>query len=146
MNAYTALMHRVQQNAGGGIWPHSSAHQYFIFCVGQSIVKSNAFMTFALHQDIGMKPLFGQYKGQPERSFIANLKDYDAIAPWLQAEESILLIGSSNTKGQPKATLRYLATGEEVPMGRLRQVTREEALAEDSWTLCPLTKCYYVCS
>lgn len=40
MNAYRSLMNNVRQAAGGGIWPHSSATHYFIFCVGKSLVRS----------------------------------------------------------------------------------------------------------
>lgn len=145
MNAYQSLMNNVRRAAGGGIWPHSSANHYFIFCVGQSLVKVNAFMSWAANNDIGVKPLFGKYKGQSERSFIANWDSYGDIKPWLKAEESILILGASNTKGQPIARLHYLSTGEEVPMGRMVQVTRDEAMAQDSWTICPLTKCYYIC-
>lgn len=138
-------MSNVHQAASGGIWPHSSANQYFIFCVGKSLVKVNAFMAFAVSNDIGVKPLFGKYKGQSERSFIANWSNFETIKPWLEAEESILILGRSNTKGEPLARLHYLSTGENVPLGRMVQVTRDEAMAEDSWTFCPLNKAYYLC-
>jgi hypothetical protein len=102
-------------------------------------------MAFAVSNDIGVKPLFGKYKGQSERSFIANWSNFETIKPWLEAEESILILGRSNTNGEPIARLHYLSTGESVPMGRMVQVTRDEALAEESWTFCPLNKAYYVC-
>lgn len=139
------LYERVRQNLTSGIWARSLSARYFVFCVGQSIHKQKAFIAFAYTSGIGIKPLFGSYKGQAEQSFIADMKDYDQIEPWLEAEESILLIGSCNSENQPTATLRYLATGEDVPIGRMVPVRREEALSQDSWTYDPFQKVYFTC-
>jgi hypothetical protein len=146
MTAYSTILTRVQGNLSNGIWPQSRSDHYFIFCVGQSLIKINAFMAWAVHNDVLIKPLFGKYKGQTERSFIARMDKIDRIQPWLMAEESILLIGSCNRNGQPRATLKYLATGKRVGLGYMRNVSRETALKQDSWTYCPVTKCYFVCA
>ncbi len=143
--SYDVLISRASERASGGIWPHSSANHYFIFCVGQSLVKVNAFMSWAVNHDVRVKPLYGKYRGQQERSFIANLDDLAIIRPWLVKEESILLVGQSDKHGHPKATLEYLATGVQEELGRLVQVPRDVAIAQDSWTFCPLMKVYYVC-
>lgn len=142
-----ALYERVRENmaASGGIWHRSSNKKYFIYCVGQSLIKQKAFMSWAYSNDIGVKPLFGCYKGQSEQSFISNYDDFSAIKPWLEAEESILLLGACNSRNEPKATLKLLQTGEECNLGRLRPATREYALGRTSWTFDPFTQQYYVC-
>lgn len=141
------LHERVRENMrkSSGVWARSSSDCYFIFCVGQSIIKQKAFMSFAYHGNIGIKPLIGSYKGQTEQSFIANLDDYDRIAPWLEAEESILLLGACNSDNQPEATLKFLATGQLECLGYLTLVPRDVAFAEECWTLDPFTKSYYIC-
>lgn len=146
MNDYSALLSRVNDNLSSGIWPQSRSDCYFIFCVGQSLIKINAFVAWAVHHDVRVKPLIGKYKGVSERSFIANTAELARIRPWIEAEESILLIGTCNRHGEPRATLKYLATGKRVPLGYMRNVPRKEALKHDSWTFCPVTKCYFVCS
>jgi len=145
MGAYNTLLRNAEQRAAAGIWPQSSANKYFIFCVGQDFIKVHAFMSFAANNDIRVKPLVGMYKGQSERSFIANMNDYPEIEPWLVAEESILILGRCNGQGEPTATLHYLSSNENVHMGRLVQVSRTAALRHDSWTFCPIIGCYYVC-
>lgn len=140
----TRVMERVRANAGSGIWPHSRPNQYFIFCVGQDPIKINAFMSWAYHNDISIKPLVGHYNGQPERSFIVDQKNYDAIRPWLKNEESVLLIGRVGRSGNPTAVLYYLKTDQEIDLGELRHVSREEAHSRPSWSYDPLTKCYFV--
>lgn len=141
-----ALMERVRQNMNtGGVWHRSTREEYFIFCVGQSILKQKAFMSFAYHNTIGVKPLLGCYKGQAEQSFISNYKDFLTIEPWLEAEESILHLGGCNSSNEPKATLVFLQTGIKTELGRLRAVSRDYALSCDSWTYDQFTHTYYVC-
>jgi hypothetical protein len=127
------------------IHPHSSANTYFIYCVGQSLVKINAFKAAMTHSKITAKPLLGRYKGQDERSFISSMSNYDAIAPWLNAEESILHIHSFDARDRPKATLRYLANGAAEYLGRLVPVERSVALRADSYTYDITYKTYFIC-
>lgn len=142
-----ALHERVRENiASSSVWVRSTGNRYFIYCVGQSIIKQKAFMAFAYHADIGAKPLFGYYKGQPENSYISNMKHFDQIEPWLEAEESILLIGECNSDNQPKATLKYLKNGHLEMLGHLRIVSKAVALTHDSWTYDPFSSNYYVCA
>ena len=146
MGVYDIVMRNVATAYQGGIWARSSSSRYCIFCVGQDLIKINAFMSFAVHSEIGIKPLVGMYKGTQERSFIANFGFIKEIKPWLQAEESILILGACNNKNEPKARLVYLETGVEINIGRLRQTTSDIALAGDSWTYDPFTKVHYICT
>ncbi len=142
----TTLIDRVQQNMrGGGVWARSPSETYFIFCVGQNVIKQKAFQSWAYSNEIGCKPLLGMYKGQAEHSYISNWKDYDAISPWLTGEESILFLGSCNSDNEPKAALYYLENQEYVALGHFRNVSRQEALAQEAWTYDPFTKNYYIC-
>ncbi|MFS4438613.1 hypothetical protein ACMA5I_10395 [Paracoccaceae bacterium GXU_MW_L88] len=127
----------------GGVYARSSDSEYFIYCVGQSIVKQKAFVAFALAHDIGAKPLQGCYKGVPEQSFISNMSDYPRIVSWLLEEESILHLHSHNYSNEPKATLRYMS-GEAIELGRLRAVSRKTALQHQSWTYDYLYEQYFV--
>lgn len=146
MSTFDDLSTRVWQNMGSGIWPHSRADQYFIFCVSQDPIKINAFVSFAVNSDIGVKPMWGRYKDATERSFIANMKNFAAIVPWLDGEESILVLGATNGNNEPLAYLRFLETGQVLLLGRLVIVPRDVALKQVSWTYDPFTKNYYVCS
>lgn len=140
------IIAQVRKNTAGGIWARSSADQYFIYCVGQSPIIINAFMTWAYNRQIGLKPLVGMYKGQPERSFVSNLADLDTLSPWLQRQETILVLGQCNSDNQPSATLKYLETGILEPLGHLKPVTAAVALTNDSWTYDPAFKAHYICA
>lgn len=146
MNDMSELNERVRGRMGGGIWPRSSRSQYFLFCVGQDLIKVNAFVAWAVHHDIHVKPLVGQYNGQSERSFVANYNDFLTIRPWLNDEESMLILGACNGNNEPMATLHYLDTGVEVDLGRLVIADRDAALGQRSWTYDPFTKNYFVCT
>jgi hypothetical protein len=127
------------------IHPQSSSDTYFIFCVGQSIPIIAAFKTAMVSQGIWFKALMGKYKGQSEYSFIAQMKNYARIGPWLREEESIHHIHSFNSSAEPKATLLYLKDGTEEYLGRMVPVSREEAFTHDSWTFDTTYRNYYVC-
>lgn len=130
-------------STNNGIWSRSSAAQYFIYCVGQNPIQTNAFMCWAYNNDVSIKPLLGQYKGQSERSFISRMDQFDLIQPWLRREESYLCLRSMRGADDPLATLHYLSTDTTEELGYLRQVPRHVAFKCDSWTLDPLTGCYY---
>jgi hypothetical protein len=129
----------------GGVRPSSHPQQYFIYCVGQEPDRIDAFLTYCLEEDIGVKPLYGTYNGQPEESFISNWKDFDAIQPWLSEQQSILFLDSANIRGHRKAKLIY-RSGWEEDKGLLRQVTRRLAIQQPSWTYDPYTDAYFVCT
>lgn len=128
-----------------GIHPQSSAETFFVFCVGQSIPVINAFKSAMAHAGIIVKPLMGKYKGQSEYSFVASMDNYRAIEPWLNEEESILHIHSFNSDGVPKATLLYLKEGRREELGRMFPVSRDVALACDSYTYDPWYNNYFIC-
>lgn len=127
------------------VHPHSSGETFFIFCVGQSLITINAFRASMANQGIPIKPLIGSYQGTTEHSFIARMSDYRHIEPWLNDEESILHIHDYDARDNPRATLLYLKEGTEIDLGRMYPVSREEALAEHSWTYDPVYQRYFVC-
>lgn len=127
------------------VHPHSSSETYLIYCVGQSIPVINAFKVAMAHAGIPAKPLLGRYKGQSEFSFISRTSDYDVISPWLNAEESILLIHSYDARDQPRATLKYLSQGIEHDLGRMVPVSRDEAFSQGAYTFDPTYNQYFVC-
>ena len=124
--------------------PSSRPDEYFIFCVGQTPDRLNAFKHWVYEEGIGCKPLIGSYQNQIEHSFIANQKDFDRIKPWIHDQETVLLLGTRGWQVR-EATLQYVATGRSKAVGRFKAVTAMEALAQDSWTLDPFTGQYYVC-
>ncbi|MEP3893195.1 MAG: hypothetical protein ABJN52_04280 [Litorimonas sp.] len=127
------------------IHPHSSANSYFIYCVGQCPIKISAFKSAMVQSNICAKPLLGRYQGQDEQSFISSLKNLETIAPWLVAEESILLIHDFDSRDRPKATLKYLASGEEHYVGKMVAVSRSVALRQANFTYDITYKNYFVC-
>lgn len=138
------LYQEIRQRCSG-VWARSRADSYFIFCVGQDIVKRQAFIAWARNQDIGFKPLLGMYRGQAEHSFIANMKDYDRIIPWCDGEETVLHLSQPDARDNYRATLHYLATDMRVDLGRLYNVGKQEALASENWTNDPFFGAYFVC-
>ncbi len=128
---------------GEGIWGHSRGETYFIFCVGQDPVRIAAFISWAFHQQVNIKPLLGKYEGKTERSFIANYRNFKDIEPFLKNEESILVIDRYDVRDIPRARLVY-QNGKEVPLGRLYAVEKETAMQCSSWTYDPLTETYFV--
>jgi len=127
------------------IHPHSSSESYFIFCVGQEPHKMQAFQTAMNGQGIRIKSIIGKYKGVSEISFLARMSDYNAIAPWLNDEESILHVHDFDSRDQPKATLIFLKEGRREELGRMYPVSRDVALAHDSWSYDPWYKNYFIC-
>lgn len=96
------------------------------------------------NSQIPVKRLVGSYKGQTEHSFIAPMNKYEAIAPWLNEEESILHIHGFNSRDVPKATLLFLKTGEQVELGLMFPVAKEVALSRDNWTYDPTYNAYFI--
>lgn len=126
------------------VFPHSRSDKYVIFCVGQDHYRIQAFKTAMAEADVSIKPLVGMYKGKPERSFIANLKDLETIRPWLNDEESILTVGNSDSRDNPVCWIEYLKTGIQEPLGKMYHVGKTEALKRDSWTFDPIYGSYFV--
>ncbi len=129
----------------GGIVRHSIKETYFIFCVGKDPEKITAFMTWAINSNLGFKSLNGSYYGDPEHSFIANIKDYERILPFLNEQESILVLDDYDARDRPRATLKFMATGETIGMGRLIPIDEVDLPKYDSWTFDPMDGQYYTC-
>jgi len=129
----------------GGIVRHSIQETYFIFCVGKDMEKITAFTAWALDNSLGFKSLRGSYYGNPEHSFIANIKDYDRILPFLNEQESILVLDKYDARDRPRATLKFIATGGTIGMGRLIPIDEAYVPKYDSWTFDPMDGQYYTC-
>ena len=129
----------------GGVAPHSESRAYFIFCVGQDPVCIAAFISWAFNAGITFKPLIGKYNGVSERSFIANMCNYNEIYPFLKNEEAILVLNRYDARDIPRAKLVY-RNGAEEELGKLLVVDKDTAMTYDSWTYDPLGKTYFVTS
>lgn len=132
-----------RQRSANGLWRHSSNAEYFIYCVGQDPVRIAAFMTWAFHEGVNIKPLIGKYEGKTERSFISNYKDFPMIEPFIKGQESILMLDRYDARDIPHARLVF-QNGREVQLGRLIAVDKETALTCVSWTYDPVTGAYFV--
>ena len=126
-----------------GVTRHSKDDSYFIFCVGQDPIKMAAFISWTFYNKVNIKPLVGMYNGKSEHSFIANVKDYAKIEPFLINEESILVLDHFDARDTPVATLRY-NDGRTVHLGQFKAVSKGVAHEKSSWTYDPLTKEYFV--
>jgi hypothetical protein len=101
----------------GGIVRHAINERCFIFCIGKDQQKISDFLTRALSKELAFKTLQGSYYGNPELSFIANIKDYERILPFLNEQESIS--NQYDARDRPRATSKFIATGETIRMDRL---------------------------
>ena len=127
-----------------GLHKHSTDNNYFIFCVGQDPRHMNAFLASMAGQNVSVKSLIGSYEGTVEYSFISNMENYHIISPWLKDEESILHIHNYDSRDVPDATLRFLAEGRKVELGKMRNVPKDVALARPSWTYDPVYEKYFI--
>ena len=140
-----------------GVQGHSEPHmynQYVIFAVGD-VLRQQQFKAWALDNKIGFKELVGSYKGVVEHSFIMNYETFlsKPLELWefIKQEESVLILEKGVYLGGGKwyrpAYLRYFDVAMETKRGptmRWRQVNREYALAQDSWTYDPSQELYFV--
>jgi hypothetical protein len=95
----------------------------------------------ALGQMAPMEMCIGSYKGQLERSYIILANDIEHVKDYIKGQESILRV-SGDTR-QP-CVLEFLATGEVMPLGPMREVQAHEAMMHDAWTFC--NGKYFVCA
>ena len=124
---------------------NSSSETFFIYCVGQCLHRRAAFISAMAYEGIPAKPLVGRYNGRDEHSFISRMSDYDEIAHWLNAEESILHIHDYDACDCPKATLKFLSLEKEHELGRMVPTSKERALAQNAYTYDPAHKTYFIC-
>lgn len=91
-------------------------------------------------------PCFGAYKGATELSYLTTLADFEAIRPmFCTGQESILVLGSKDSRNRHRATLVYLDGFKPLPdgfiatrtedLGRLYSVPIAEAHKRDAWTI-----------
>jgi hypothetical protein len=91
---------------------------------------------------IPFETILGSYKGSEEISFIVSY-EYLAVALRLAKsynQHSILLRDNENN-----ASLRILESGEFVNLGKMVNVSVEEALENDSWSFHPKLNKYFIC-
>lgn len=87
-----------------------------------------------------MELCIGCYLGQLERSYMILAKDLHHVADYIQNQESILRVPGDTRQD---CVLEYLASGEIIPLGPMRQVPATTALMHDAWTYH--NGAYYVC-
>jgi hypothetical protein len=134
------------------IWAHSSragSQQYVILAVDQVA----AFKGFLVDMKIGWKPLKGMYNGRVEDSFIINADYLHTVMThgWLAGQESVMVLGITDSRDRRPAHLMYLSDDGDMshgkankPLGVLQSVSREEAQAQDNYTLDLTTGEYYI--
>jgi hypothetical protein len=120
----------------------STLQSYMIFGVGQDPAKISAFTTWAADNGIGIKALVGRYEGRIDHCFIAQQKHSTRIKPFLQKEESILVLDRFDAHGIPHARLIY-HNGCEEEKGALHLISKDDALLSPSWTLDPINGNYF---
>jgi hypothetical protein len=115
---------------------------YMIFGVGQDPARISVFTSWAADNRIGIKALVGKYEGRVDHCFIAQHKHFTRIKPFLQKEESILVLDRFDAHGIPHARLLY-HDGCEEEKGILQLIPQEDALRSPSWTLDPMNGNYF---
>lgn len=147
--------------AGG--WENRSSEapfkRFVIFAVG-GIREAKEFNAWALAEGLRFKSLLGSYKDQHEPSFIVEDTNENRlrIAYWVKGQEAILCLGKAyrlgpdglyRLYGNREAILDYLApdgysvTRREPVEGLWQPVSKNQALALDSWTFDPSQNQYY---
>lgn len=135
------------------VWPGSSDAAYMpfvIFAVGESLISQAQFYSWAQYQGLGVKPLYGSYKGAVERSFIMRGDQFHAHVAgshWIDGQESVMFLGRAFRDGvlhgDRKATLMYLDKRPDEPIGAFGWLAPSEAKARDGWTYDPVLKEYF---
>lgn len=87
-----------------------------------------------------MELCLGFYKGKLERSYMVFAKDFHYAWDFVKGQESILRVPGDTR--QP-CSLEFLATGERVSVGCMREVTQHEACVYEAWTY--FEGKYFVC-
>lgn len=118
-------------------------NEFVVFAVQPH--EPHTVMNFMADQGIPFQVLLGSYKGQLETSFIIPHIRLEAMAVsgYVDEQESILILGAVNQNGTRPARIRFLETGEELDLGSLTRVTKEEALTNDGWTFNPMINSYF---
>jgi hypothetical protein len=86
-------------------------------------------------------PCLGAYNGDTELSYCTSEADFWRIAPQLcEHQESVLILGSMDSRARRAATLKYLVHGDlstrpGVNLGRLYSVPLHVALERGNWTM-----------
>lgn len=94
-----------------------------IFGVGQDPAKISEFTSWAAEHGIKIKALVGKYEGRIDHCFITEYKNHSRIGPFLQKEESVLVVDRSDAGEIPRARLVY-QDGKVEEKGTLKTITK----------------------
>lgn len=86
--------------------------------------------------------LVGCYNGHLECSYMVTAKNWDKIKQFAANQDSILRVPGDTR--QP-CVLEFLATGNRVSIGQMREVEPLDALGQMAWSFNLDTGKYYVC-
>lgn len=94
-----------------------------------------------------IKPCVGSYKGQLEQSYIMTRQDFDRYVKasgYIDNQESILLLEVGH-RGVTYGTLIFSGFEQDMPLGIMRAIPKDQAMSYDAWTYRPELDTYYVC-
>lgn len=82
------------------------------------------------------RPLIGAYKGKQENSWIVRASDYSKVKCLLEKEESILYLGTANSRCNRPAKLIFLDNvTPEFDLGHLVETDKATAFASEGFTM-----------
>lgn len=87
------------------------------------------------------KELDGSYKGQTEKSYIVDAEHLETVMQLarMHNQESILLLDQDRN-----ASLYYIKSGLNTPIGRLVPTSEAVALSKDAWSYRPDLNTFYI--
>lgn len=137
----------------------SAFKRFVVFAVG-GIMEGKQFNAWALGEGLRFKALEGSWRGQKEPSFIVEDTNENRlrIAYWTKGQEAILCLGKAYRTG-PDGLGRLFGNREAIldfldgdgysvtrrePAGLWQPASRNQALAQESWTFDPTENQYYI--
>lgn len=111
---------------------------YIIFSLDNDATKEAYFYQWCQSNGISCKIVHGFFEGTYESSFIINKKHMGKLLEdkWLSNQKSVLVLGELD-KGQRKAELYDIKSGEYIRQGFFKPTTKEHALKQTAWTYDP---------
>jgi hypothetical protein len=95
---------------------------------------ANHINMFLTYEKIPFEFCLGSYKGVLESSWQIALEDLNKVLPFMDGEESVLVLTSPNSLNQYSAELQFMDNSPNVDIGYFREVSQNEALRQDGWT------------
>lgn len=82
------------------------------------------------------RPLVGAYKGRTENSWLVRASDFDKVKCLLAKEESILYLGTANSRNNRAAKLIFLdGVSPDIDLGHLVETDKATAMASEAFTM-----------